>query len=251
MFPIYAIDAKTAAEIAKEIPRVKRERKECVLAVYEVSFLEFFIIEMINNKDPYLNDNYLDVSDEEISRRRVALPESRNAQNFEGKAYRDNVFRDKTADMYDDDCVLQKYFGPIKNGDYYIYPTNANKVDLLNEYIDVNCAKLGIKQKNITILSAYYQLYGENNRLGISFDGWRLFFKRGERDVSVPLKTEQVDKILKSQLKFKYAVENKDSKTQILQEIENMDYVSSGRQTEKFLARMKKTNEMKKQQMGE
>lgn len=77
-FPIRAEDGKSAAKIAREIPRVKHHNKYAILDVKKVDFEEFDQQRKINRHDSYLNwlkVNY-EVYQEEVSNR-VILMESR------------------------------------------------------------------------------------------------------------------------------------------------------------------------------
>lgn len=53
-FPISADSGKEAAEIARNIPRVKHNHKDAILNCTEIDFEEYQIIRKINNNDPYL-----------------------------------------------------------------------------------------------------------------------------------------------------------------------------------------------------
>ena len=53
-FPIAAENAKHAAAIARNLPRVKHDYKHAIQSVREVSKEEFLRQKKINNEDPYL-----------------------------------------------------------------------------------------------------------------------------------------------------------------------------------------------------
>ena len=53
-FAIVAENAKAAAAKAKAYPRVKRDHKDAILGVFEISLEEFIDLLELNNNDPYL-----------------------------------------------------------------------------------------------------------------------------------------------------------------------------------------------------
>ena len=53
-FPVNADSGKEAAEIARNIPRVKHDHKDAILNCVEIDFEEYQIIQKINRNDPYL-----------------------------------------------------------------------------------------------------------------------------------------------------------------------------------------------------
>ncbi len=55
IFAVYAPDAKAAAKIARNIPRVKHHHKDAIRYVEEVSYDRFMEIRWMNMADPYMN----------------------------------------------------------------------------------------------------------------------------------------------------------------------------------------------------
>ena len=53
-FPVNADSGKEAAEIARNLPRVKHDHKDAILNCVEIDYEEYQIIQKINNNDPYL-----------------------------------------------------------------------------------------------------------------------------------------------------------------------------------------------------
>lgn len=53
-FPVIANSGKEAAEIARKIPRVKRDHKDAILDCIEISYEEYLNIRDNNDNDPYL-----------------------------------------------------------------------------------------------------------------------------------------------------------------------------------------------------
>ncbi len=251
MFSVFAPNAKLAAETIKDLPRIKRGTKDCIMAVKEISFLEYLLIETINNKDEYLTSSRFDKINEDVMRRRVPMPERKEYLLKERGEEKKKVDRSKTADMYDDDCVLQIYFGPIQNGEHYVYPQNPNMRVVLDEYFHANCIKLGIKKKNITTLSIYYQIYGKDNPVGIFFDGRRIGYKSGNGVRMIELHQEQIEKILESEQNRKIKMEGKQPKIQST--AYTSPYISTAKvsQAQKFYDRINKMKQMTERQPGE
>ena len=53
-FPVYAENAKEAAQIARNIPRVKHDHEDAIKNVQEITKEEYLDLIRINNEDPYL-----------------------------------------------------------------------------------------------------------------------------------------------------------------------------------------------------
>lgn len=53
-FAVHATDAKDAAKITRDFPRVKRNHKDAILKVEKISYEEYLEIKKINDEDPYL-----------------------------------------------------------------------------------------------------------------------------------------------------------------------------------------------------
>lgn len=251
MFSVFAPNAKLAAETVKDFPRIKRGAKDCILAVQEISFVEYLLIETINNKDEYLTGVITDRTDEDVKRRRVPVPERKEYLAREYGLDKKHVDRSKTADMYDDDCVLQIYFGPIKNGEHYVYPQNPNMRMVLDDYFYANCLRLGIKKKNITTLCMYYQIYGENNPIGVFFDGKNIGYRMGNSVRTIELRSEQIEKILESENNRKIESQSKLTFAQSEKTLgEDLPQKKKQSQTQKFYDRMNKTKQMTESQPG-
>lgn len=68
-FPVKAYSKTEAAKKGKLIPRCKRDHKDCILNVKEISFVEYIDLQKLNNIDPYLKchsiqeQNQYDLSD--------------------------------------------------------------------------------------------------------------------------------------------------------------------------------------------
>ena len=53
-FGVKANSGKEAAQIARNIPRVKHDHKDCIISVYEISLERYNELKYINNNDSYL-----------------------------------------------------------------------------------------------------------------------------------------------------------------------------------------------------
>lgn len=53
-FPINAENKKEASMLARQLPRVKHDHKDAILACREIDYEEYRILIVINNNDPYL-----------------------------------------------------------------------------------------------------------------------------------------------------------------------------------------------------
>ena len=178
-FPICAKDMESAIELAKNTARVKRDAKYCILGAAEISSAEFLLIQHANDHDPYLRTDYFDEDFKEIESRRI-LSEELLEDVVAEREFRTGTEKNehkvpaistiKTADMYEEYQVLQRYFAPVKYGDKYIYSKRVNMDELLAAYYQEVAIKNGILKKRASPLSYYYQIFGENNALGLKFD---------------------------------------------------------------------------------
>lgn len=170
-------DISTAIEIIKSRPRVKRDKKDAILDAFEISKLESYFIKTINDHDTYLtNKDCLDSIDY-LDRR---ILDTRSVDFFNNNQDANNKFfyKDfKTAEEYSEDCVLEKYFAPIFQGTKLVYPRKPKKDQLLHDFFRHNCIRYGIKRNNAYFLSMYFQMYGENNDLGIKFYDNKFYYE--------------------------------------------------------------------------
>lgn len=172
MLNIAAACEEDAINSAMKAGRVKKNAKNKILACSKINHIEFRAIEHINDCDPYhyAEDNRTNISD--LEERRIVVEGAKDWRDVEGgKKFKRKVSIDeiKTADMYDDKYVLQRYFAPYMYGDKLVYPRKVNFRDMLDEFLYYNTIEIGIKRGKIHALSYYYQLYGENNNLNIKY----------------------------------------------------------------------------------
>lgn len=94
-FPVNADSGKEAAEIARNIPRVKHDHKDAILNCVEIDYEEYLIIQKINNNDPYLKcknpqeqDHIADLADRlepEPKYLQTVIKSRRNVVEFKNK----------------------------------------------------------------------------------------------------------------------------------------------------------------------
>lgn len=169
-------DVSTAIEIAKARPRTKRSDKDIILDAFEVSQLECYLIKTINDHDNYLTSKDMVTADNSFDRRVLDnnVVEYFNAQQKNNHLVYNNI---KLAEDYDDKFVLEKYFAPIMQGNKLVYQKKPKKDQLLHDFFKQNCIIHGIKRNNAYFLSMYYQMYGENNDLGIKFADNKFYYE--------------------------------------------------------------------------
>lgn len=168
MFSIKSKDLKSAIEIAHTRPKVKRERKTTVIDAFEVTHAENYLIKTINDHDEYVTNSTkkYDLLDRRVID--IYTVEFYNKNNDDNLLYNKSI---KTADMYDPDQVLERFYAPYYQGDKLIYNSKINKDTLLHEFFKQKCYKYGIQQNRAFFLSMYYQLYGDDNDLAIKKTG--------------------------------------------------------------------------------
>ncbi len=167
MFGVVAKDIKTAIEVTKIRPRVKRVGTEAILDAFEITFVQKLFIDAVNSHDSYLRGE-VGPNDEYLHRRRIARQEPekfKHRQDWEDPLH--VVYR--TSDDYIERDVLQRFFAPERQGDKLVYKNRVNHQELLDEFFYQNTIKLGIIKEYTYFISLYYQMYGEGNRLNITY----------------------------------------------------------------------------------
>ena len=180
MFPRFCQNAEAAIESVRAIPRVKRDKKDFVLDVFEITDIESMFINCINDRDPYLR-GYFGKDDKEITDRRVVRRDVleellKNNPSVDVRELFDE-YRIKTADEYYNNQVLERFFAPRIQGGRVVYPSKVNKEELKEEYFKQNCIRFGLNKNNVAIISLYYQMYGEENPLGIKYRNGKFIYK--------------------------------------------------------------------------
>lgn len=165
LFTVYCNDLKTAIEIVKSLPRVKRDKKDAIMEAFEISRLECLFLKAINDLDPYLK-GYFDKDSKEIQSRRII--------NRDVNLYNDEKFLIKEASEFSEKFVLQRHLAPIIQGNKIVYK-RIDKQQLLYDIFYQNALK-SLKKKNVALLTMYYQMYGKNNDLGLILKNNKFLF---------------------------------------------------------------------------
>lgn len=164
MFTTKSNSVSKAIEDIKLTPRVKGERSDCVLDAFEVSDLEWFIINSINDRDGYLRGYIIKDSQEMHDRRVVSSVKCDESEPV------------KTADQYPYYDVLARCFAPRYIGTDLVFPRKVNKKELLQELFKCAAIRYGIECDDPFFLLLYYLQYGKSNDMGIEFNGKNLVY---------------------------------------------------------------------------
>lgn len=236
MKAVQAKDAESAVFFAKKTARVARHKKDCVLGVMRITMLESALIHDINERDPYFRAENRELeNDEETLRRRIVD----NAFYKEG----DEI---KEATEYDEDCVLQRYFAPIKYGKKYVWPKSMNLRHVLDEFLYYGTQKYGIERGYFTLPCLYYQQYGENNMLGIKYKDGILGYKKGEEKITIKLPPSHrayMDAYVEQEKK------QKEARERLRRELEERDKtikLNLPSKVDRFKSRLAKTAEIQR-----
>ena len=250
--------------VARQISRVKRGFKNCILCSGEIDPITYRLIELINDSDRYLSPASVGFDDSDVDERKVVLPVAlqehlENEEKNSSKSQRKTECLDyKTADMYPENMVLQRAFAPtitksievekeingkkyktIKNT--YTFPTKVKLSDILDDYLTASTYKFGICRKRVSILSMYYQLYGPNNVLGIKYnDGKISFIDQNKETVSFVVSEKMKKHFEEENIGLRYKQEKKDLYQEIVETYGNENSSPSG--LERFNRRFNKFN---------
>ena len=249
-FGICAKDMESAIEIAKSTARVKRDAKFCVLGAAEITQTESLLIEYANDHDPYLRTDYVDQTFDDIEARRIMSEELvHDILEEDEKSYRTeklnkvpSVSKIKTADEYEDFQVLQRYFAPVKYGKNYVFSRKVNMDELLAAYYQELAIKYGILKKKPSPLAFYYQIFGKDNALGLTYDeqeGCLVYTSLNGNVVYVPLSSSSRMHVEEKVKEESLVAKKQDS-------FEDVEYVSTGSAVEKFNRRLAKHKEIAK-----
>ena len=180
IFPRFCQDKQAAVDSVRAIPRVKRDKKDFVLDVFEITDIESMFLNCINDRDPYLK-GFFTKDDKELQDRRIVR------RDVLDELLKDNPkanlrelltdYRIKTADEFYGNQVLQRFFAPIIQGERVVFVNNVNREELLEEYYKQCCIRFGLKKNNVAIISLYYQIYGEENPLEIKYANGKFIYK--------------------------------------------------------------------------
>ena len=73
VLPIISKNADDAVALAKLTPRVKEFKKNCILCLGEIDFLEYKILRAFNDQDSFLRSSQVGYDDRSVEARRVLL----------------------------------------------------------------------------------------------------------------------------------------------------------------------------------
>ena len=159
IFVIVAKDAKSAVYIAKKMPRVKRDHKDFIVDVCEISKQEAVLIKLCNENDPFIKTESKKTDNiENTLKRRIIEPNSIQ-----------QVDKVKTADEYDQEDIVERYCAPVLIGDSLKYPRKLNMNQLIQEFLTNRVQKYGCDKHFISMVALYYQIYGKDNALNIHY----------------------------------------------------------------------------------
>lgn len=168
MFTTRASSVQNAIKDIKMTPKVKREKIDCVLDAFEITELEKFTIDALNDHDDYLL-GYVEKDSKKMDERRIA-------------SFIDDDITVRTADEYHYYDVLARAFAPRYVGSDLIVPTRINRKELVEEFMKVGAVRYGIKREDPFFPMLYFLECGEDNELGIKLEGNTLSYDfKGER----------------------------------------------------------------------
>lgn len=247
MFTVACKDVQSAIKSAKLIGRVQRDRADCVLAAFEITSHERTFIECINDHDPYLR-GMIGKDDDQVMDRRVhhEITASRDV----GKEER-NWDCVKTADDYKEYYVLERFFAPRYERGRWVTPNRVNKEELLKEFFVQNTIRFGAKRGQPFLLSLYYQEYGRDNPLGVTYDNGYIHLTLDGKKRSFPVYGNQ-EKIMNAFVKKeKEEIARREREEEMRAQIEQESVMQRPSRIDRFNARFNKTMQAQKQSESE
>ena len=241
---IKADSAELAIAIAKNSSRVKTNRKNSILAVCKISQKERAAIDYINGCDPYRNTTTNTDALPYVQARRIVMQEAVDFENTGeyGKVPLDAV---RTAEKYPEKYVLQRHLAPSFYGDKLIFPKNINLRNILDDFFYYGTIEHGFNHGKVPAIAFYYQLYGENNKLGIRYKNGRISYKYKNEVKYVKINPEIQPYLEEAKKKFKEEARIREEEEKARQEREKARPIEIKSSTERFNARYKKYLEMK------
>ena len=222
MFTTKANNVHTAIRDIKMTPRVKREKSDCVLDAFEISELEKFVIDAINDHDDYLK-GFVEKDSLKMEDRRIAT-------------FWEDESDLKTAEEYHYYDVLARAFAPRYVGSNLIVPTRINRKELLQEFFKIAAVRYGFKREDPFFPMLYFLQYGEENDLGIKFEDNSILYNFKNEEFIYPLK----DNMLKYVEKYGIKVSEKKEDYYSV----NAEDVKAPSAIDKFNARFRKFKQM-------
>ena len=221
--------AKRANRIAKNFPRVKHDKKGAVISTTKCTYAEAFLIKLINDCDSFLSNNDNSENDRMAVDDPVYVFEHVMEKYWNSK---DQTVLDKIKskeDFKDEDQVLQRFIAPRREKNHFVYDNHYDLRSVLGEYFTVFVKKYALqtltldddiiyalnhnlvfsddqakkfekfmqnKLRKVRMLILYSKLFGENNPLGIKFDGKTLEFVNtdsNKEQINVPIGKTQIN----------------------------------------------------------
>lgn len=211
-----------ANEEVKNYPRIKHDKKYTIITSTECTYHEGLLVKMINDKDGFLTENdNSENPDKSVDDRGAVLDLIDLYRKTRDNSYLDAI---RTKEYYcGDDKMLQRFCAPRRIRNEIIYDKNYDLRLVLGEYFTYYVKKLatspmpkidtdlllaaqkGLKYtpeqyarysayiddkiRRVRMHIIYHGLFGENNPLGIEFDGKTVSYinTNGEKEsYSVP-----------------------------------------------------------------
>ena len=241
---IKANSKELAIAIARNSSRVKTERKNVVLAVTRITQIERAAIDYINACDPYRQSVNNTDAIPYVQARRIAMQEAVDYENT-GDYGKIPLGAVRTADQYPERYVLQRHLAPSFYGDKLLYPKNINLRSILDDFFYYGTIEHGFNHGKVPALSFYYQLYGDNNRLGIRYKNGKISYKYKNEVRYAKISPEIIPYLEEAKKRFKEEAQIKAAEERIRKEREKARPVEIKSSTERFNDRYKKYLEMK------
>lgn len=197
LFPVKASSIEEAKQLAREIPRVKHDKKHAIIFCKECTYHERKIIRYLNDFDNFLTSDIKNGANEEIRQRRIRTPLyiqdlEKTLRKSNDQKIMEEYLNIKTADKFPHDMILQRYCAPIDNNGRLLF-RKINIQDMLKEYFEAKTNEIlhteipepdqhasdyisqkekydKLQNSREKIIKHYFYLYGPKNSLGIKYD---------------------------------------------------------------------------------
>ena len=180
MFTIRAGSVEDALRKASIIPRGQRDKDDFVIDVFKLDDREEFFISKVNDMDNFQTGQITE-NDQETIDRRI----QRNWQQLEPALV-------KTADMYDEEYVLERCYAPRWVANQLMVPNRVSKQEVLHEFFRQATIKYGLKKGVPFFAMLYYMQYGKGNDLKIHCKDGRLWYYNRNKVNSFDLTENQM-----------------------------------------------------------
>ena len=153
----------------------------------------------------------------------------------------------KTAEEYDEDCVVERFCAPRWQGEKLVYPQNINMREMLDEFFKQKVRIYGCDGGFLTLMCLYYEIYGVNNALGIKYNsqhGILGYINSNGDKFAKKLPLELQKHMDEYERKRKEAEERAAEQKRREEEYERTHKAARRSKTDRFRARMAKTEEI-------